>query len=700
MQQDRGSTHTPVRQNAHMARQLRRASWVTAWAGDRSVQAGVAGASWSVAGTLARGLLPRSPLQQAVATGVVATAHFQLTATAWSALEALASKPGARPTLRASVIVAVGAMAGGVAASAATAPVAGRSLPAAAAGTAGRIVAFAGLAGGAAACWEELLQRRLGLRPGLDTTLVPAVATGAAVVGFSVAMRARRAHRYGIVEPQRHAVRSADATTVIKAAGLGVSSAVGLAALMVGEQLAARGLERLGAKALGRDTGALGSLVAHGAVLGAMGTGAAMGLQRLTAVVERRDDVVEPAYPMPPTSPNVSAGPRSAMPFASMGKEGRRFVLMALSPEEITAVTGERAMSPVRVVGGYESAPDTAERARLTVQDMIDCGAFERSIICIGVPTGVGYFNYTVAEALEYLTGGDCATVVPQYALVPSALALNRTRDGEELTRLVLEGIRDRIGAMPVGARPRVFIIGESLGANIALDTAMVPGSVSGIPVMTELGVAGGLYLGVPFRTEMWNIWRANPEAVDPAGVLVQVSDPALLPVLSDGQVRHLMVVHDDDPVSKFGYSMVVQPPWWMGPAATRPPLVPREAKFRPITSFILATIDLLNGMNSRPGTFARVGHDYRIDARVGIERAFGLSTTPAQADAIEEALRRREQQWATRRMVARKLDRARRSIEKTMEEWGTTVADVDPTVEKALGPLSWFGQISGPPGS
>ena len=153
MQQDRGSTHTPVRQNAHMARQLRRASWVTAWAGDRSVQAGVAGASWSVAGTLARGLLPRSPLQQAVATGVVATAHFQLTATAWSALEALASKPGARPTLRASIIVAAGAMAGGVAASAATAPVAGRSLPAAAAGTAGRIVAFAGLAGGAAACW-------------------------------------------------------------------------------------------------------------------------------------------------------------------------------------------------------------------------------------------------------------------------------------------------------------------------------------------------------------------------------------------------------------------------------------------------------------------------------------------------------------------------------------------------------------------
>ena len=683
-----------------MGRQFRRASWVTSWAGDRSVQAGVAGASWSIAGTLARGLLPRSPLQQAVATGVVATVHYQLTATTWSALEALASKPGSRPTLRASMLVAVAAIAGGVATSAATARAANRSLPAAVAGTAGRFVAFAGLAGGAAAGWEDLLQRRLGLRPGLDTTLVPAVATGAAVVGFSVAFGARRAHRYGLVEPQRHAIRSADATTMIKAGGLGVASAVGLSALMVGEQLAARGLEHLGARALGRDTGALGSLLAHGTVLGAMGAASVLGLKRITSVVERRDDIVEPAYPMPPTSPCVSAGPRSAMPFASMGKEGRRFVLMALTAHEITAVTDEPAMDPVRVVGGYESTSDVAERARLTVQDMVDCGAFERSIICIGVPTGVGYFNYTVAEALEYLTGGDCATVVPQYALVPSALALRRTRDGEELTRLVLEGIRGRIEGLSPQSRPRVFIVGESLGANVALDIAMVPGGVSGMPVMAELGVAGGLYLGVPFRTELWNIWRANPEAVDPAGVLVLASDPDLVPALPARQECHLMVVHDDDPVSKFGFRMVVQPPWWMGEAATRPPLVPREAKFRPITSFILATIDLLNGMNSRPGTFERVGHDYRIDARLGIERAFGLSSTPAQAEAIESALRRREQQWATRRMVARKLDRARRSIERTMAEWGTTVADVDPTVESALGPLSRFGQITGPPGS
>ncbi len=160
------------------------------------------------------------------------------------------------------------------------------------------------------------------------------------------------------------------------------------------------------------------------------------------------------------------------MGFDTLGKEGRRFVLMALTADDITAVMGEPAIDPVRVVGGYESADGIDERARLTLQDMDDCGAFDRGLIVVGSPTGVGYFNYSLAEALEYLTRGDCAIVVPQYALVPSALALTRTTEAEELTRLVLEGIRDRLASDPAHDRPRVVLIGESLGANIALDIA------------------------------------------------------------------------------------------------------------------------------------------------------------------------------------------------------------------------------------
>lgn len=680
-----------------------RAGWLTRWATDAPVQAGIAGASWSVSGTFARGLLPRTAMQQAISTGVVAATHYQLTATAWATLQALGAIPGQRPGPRANLVIAGAGIVGGMSMSAIANPQAEDSLAAAAVATAGRITAFAALAGGASVAWDHLLHRKLGLKPGLDTTLLPSVATGAAVVAVSVWSRSRRAHKYGIVAPDRHAVAGVGLQTAVKAVAVGAVSGLGFAAATTGEQIAAKAIEKGITKALGTESGAVGTLLAHGVILGSLGVAGVAAFNEVSSRVQRRDDIVEPAYPSPPTSPHVSAGPASEMPFDALGKEGRRFVLMALTPQEISEVMGQPAIEPVRVVGGYEAADEISERARLTLKDMEDCGAFERSIICIGSPTGVGYFNYSVAEALEYLTLGDCAIVVPQYALVPSALALTRTAEAEQLTRLVLECVRDRLTTMPVADRPRVVLVGESLGANVALDIAVTPNGEPYLPVLDPLDVTGGLYLGVPFRTRLWNEWRENPTVVDPQGRLHLVSQPDEASELPAGQARHLMVVHHDDPVNKYAYRMVLQPPWWMGAPSTRPPLVPRETKFRPITTFVLSTVDLLNGMNSKPGTFVRRGHDYRIDIRLGLQRAFGLTCTEEQGEAIEEALRAREQQWATRRMVARKLDKARRSIEKQLAEWGSPtidIADLDPSNGQQSGVLARLGVISGPPGS
>jgi hypothetical protein len=53
--------------------------------------------------------------------------------------------------------------------------------------------------------------------------------------------------------------------------------------------------------------------------------------------------------------------------------------------------------------------------------------------------------------------------------------------------------------------------------------------------------------------------------------------------------------------------------------------------------------------------------------------------------------------------MVARKLDKARRSIERQLKEWGTPnveLADLDPNANQAMGALARFGAISGPPGA
>jgi uncharacterized membrane protein len=692
-----------MRHNARMSFLPGRSGWITRWATDAPIQAGIAGASWSVSGTFARGLLPRRPMQQAVATGVVAATHYQLTATAWATLQALGALPGQRPGTRANLVIA----GTGIVAGLSTAAIANRysedSLVAGATAMAGRITAFAALAGGSSELWDQLLHKRLGLQPGLDTTLLPAVATGGAVVAFSILSRSRRASKYGVVAPERHAVAGFGLQAALKAGAVGAASGLAFAAATTGEQIAAHALENGLAAILRRDPGALGTLVAHALILSTMTAGGVVALNEVTGRIQRRDDIVEPAYPNPPVSMHVSSGPASAMPFDSLGKEGRRFVLMALTPSAITEVMGEPAVEPVRVVGGYESAEDIDERARLTLADMEACGAYERGLICVGSPTGVGYFNYSVAEALEYLTRGDCAIVVPQYALVPSALALTRTGEAEHLTRLVLEGVRRRVSAMPEDRRPRVVLIGESLGANVALDVARSSTDHAFIPVFDELGVDGGIYFGVPFRTRAWNEWRADPVDVDPQQRLTLVSQPDDVAPARPGEELHLMVVHHDDPVNKYSFRMIVQPPWWLGAPATRPPLVPRETKFRPITSFVLATVDLFNGMQSKPGTFIRRGHDYRIDIREALQNAFGLTASAEQAAAIETALREREQQWATRRMVARKLDKARRSIERQLAEWGSPgidMADVDPNADATMSALARFGAISGPPGA
>jgi uncharacterized membrane protein len=684
---------------------LRRPDWISRWSTDTAAQAGVIGAAWSVAGSLSRGLLPRSPIDQAVATGVTAAIHYELTATAWSSLEAIASIPGTHPGTTARVVVASGAIIGGYGTAFVTAKAAPHNPAAAIAYAAGRQIAFAGISGGAASLWDEVLHKRLHLRPGLDTTLVPNIITGAAIAAGNVYFSVRRAHKYGVVNPDNHRVAGANARSLTAATGIGIASFIGLGTLVVGEQVAAHGLQRLMRAVIRRDPGAAGSFIAHAALLGTMGLAGAFALKKVTDRLEHADDIIEPAYPAAPTNPQVSAGPRSDMPFASIGKEGRRFVTMSLTHDEITRVMGEPAVDPVRVVCGYETTDDLRERARLGVADLEACGGFERSLICVASPTGVGYVNYTIIEALEYLSRGNCATIVPQYALVPSALAMPKTGDGVMLTRYVLEDIQARLASIPAERRPRVVLLGESLGANVALDVSTVPGPFAGIPALEHLGVSGGVYFGVPFRTEFWRRWRDNPEAMDPEHEILLVAEPSEAPPLPPGHMRHLMVVHHDDPVNKYAYTMVLQPPWWMGPPTTRPPMVPRETRWRPITSFVIATVDLKNGMNSKPGTFIRRGHDYRIEARLGLQRSYGLACTDEQAESIEHALRDRETEWAARRMIARKMDRARRSIASTLEKWGSpqiNVADIDPGALPDLtpdSPLRRLGMISGPPG-
>jgi uncharacterized membrane protein len=649
---------------------------------DQAVRAGVVTAAWSAAASYAPGLLPRTPVQQAAVTGAAVASHYAIGATMWSSIATTAAGlPGSRAGYRALLVAAGVSAGGGKALEIQLRPDSGESLLYGAAWSQAKLLSVVGLAGGLVTASDVLLHDALHVPRSPVTTLVLDLTTGTLMASGTWLRRRRRATRYGDAEaeaPEPSSASPASAATKQQgsrrkqtlaqlktaafAAGTVVGTSIGLGVLAVGEQAAARLVSRGLNRLAGEDLGEFGAGAGHAATFAGFAGLGYVGLRMVRRRTERGSGVIEPAYQAPPENPHVSTGPTSTVDFDAIGKEGRRFVLMTLTGSEIEEVMAEPAIDPVRVV--IPRSGSIEHRAGLAVSELLATGGIDRSVICVAAPTGVGYVNYVMAEALEYLARGDCAIVVPQYAYVPSALALNKTDEGTALQRAVIEAVRAELVDRGRGSTTRVVQFGESLGAQVAADI----GGVNGSWGFDQVGLDSGLYLGVPFRSSLWRSFLRNPDAVTGTGRVIVVSQSDEIVA---GTRPHVMVCHHDDPITKFSYSMAVQRPWWLGPPGTRPPGVPQETLFRPITSFCLALVDLLNGMNSKPGAFRRVGHDYRIDMRESLQRTYRLPADPDQEIRIEAALRTREQLWAEKRLIAKTGERALQSVRDTINSWG-----------------------------
>lgn len=644
---------------------------------DQAVRAGIITAAYAASASYGRGLLPRTAVQQAAVTGVSATAYYALGTTTWATVSSVAAGvPGHRPGVKARLVAATTSALGGKLAEQALQPSSGENLIGGIAWSEMKLLSVSGLAGGLVTVSDIVAHEVFGKKRTPATTLALDLAMGLGMAAGSILRRARRARRYGtdahfltaVKRPQEGTALAIRARTTAVAGATVVGSAVGLATLAITEQAGAR-LVTAGINGMARrDLGEFSDFLGHGVMFTGFTVAGLGGLRYVRRMTEQKQEVIEPAYREHPDSPHVSAGPNSEVDFDDIGKEGRRFVLMRLTPAEIEQVMGGHAEEPVRVVIPREGTIE--ERAEMAVRELTATGGINRSVICIASPTGVGYVNYVMAEALEYLTRGDCAVVVPQYAYVPSALALNKTREGATLQAAVVEAVARRLEELQPAKTPRIVNFGESLGAQCALDV----GWPDGIPMFDAVGLDSGLYLGVPFRSQLWLEWLADPEHLNESGRLLNVADSA---ELTRGSRRHVMMNHDDDPINKFSYDMVVRRPWWMGPPSTRPPKVPRETIFRPVINFVIAIVDLLNGMDTKPGDFVRLGHDYRADLREALEKAYDLPATADQRDRIESALRRREQEWAERRLIARTGEKALRQLADTINSWGQDIVNI-----------------------
>jgi uncharacterized membrane protein len=169
---------------------------------------------------------------------------------------------------------------------------------------------------------------------------------------------------------------------------------------------------------------------------------------------------------VPPTVAVRSGGPGSLVPWESLGREGRTFVGTGPSADDITAFTGATAREPVRAYAGLDSAPTTEERARLAVADLAAAGGFDRGILVVVTTTGSGWVDPGSVDSVEHLTGGDSAAVAIQYSHLPSWMSYLVDRDrAREAGRELFDAVYDRWSKLPLDDRPRLVVVGESLGS-------------------------------------------------------------------------------------------------------------------------------------------------------------------------------------------------------------------------------------------
>jgi uncharacterized membrane protein len=639
---------------------------------DIGVQVGLVVAAAEVPRSFAPGLAPRSAVDQGLVTGLSTGVHYLLALGTQDALQAvaagLASVPGAArwgdlATRQRTLALAldVAAVPVGLALR--------RFLPshpgeAMARGWVRQAGWRAGTTGVAALSLEAA---RVGLRA-IDERL----GAGGRVAGLPVAVPLGLTIAF--VVDRRRGMPGADDETDLSATPPLARSALVAAGVEGGLVAVAYAEHALASAAGGRLAEVLPGgphlwrLVTHAATLGLVAVTATNVWERAMRGIEAGASADEPVFGGDEgarwTGPTLSGGPGSLVPWATLGKEGRRHMLTHVRPTpaqerppgfadlpdlSIETVMGEPAVAaPVQVYVGLDSAPTVRERVDLALAEMERTGAFDRSLLVLVSPTGLGYVNYVALAAAQYLSRGDVASVTMQYSRRPSPLSLGRVGQAREQNRLLWLRVIERIRQME-GRRPRVVLFGESLGAHTSQDVFLHWGTLG----LRALGIDRALWIGTPYGSE-WMHEVTGPDRLDvDRDSVAVVNDLAQLRAVTQARGSlppYVLLSHDNDGVTRFGPDLLTTEPAWLGPHRPRtqhvddasPRGIPGRLRWRPVTTFFQTLVDVKNAQV--PGTYQAWGHDYRPDLPGFVSEVYGLPASAEQLARVTEAVRRREE--------------------------------------------------------
>ena len=353
-------------------------------------------------------------------------------------------------------------------------------------------------------------------------------------------------------------------------------------------------------------------------------TGAITGLARY-------DRVLDPGFDQPPGTKHRTGGPGSLVPWARLGRQGRRFITNAPTPADINNLMGtDDAVEPVRVFVGYDAARTVEDRVALALAELKRTGAYSRKLLVVSAPAGTGYVNTLPMEVADYTMGGDVASVAVQYARLPSLLALHQTPVGAEAHRLLLEGIAEALADISADDRPTVAVYGESLGAWAGQDAFIG----DDLEQLDALGVEKALWVGTPYYSRFRKDALASPALSN--GLVEEIN--AVEDLTAPASLRRVtFLTHYNDPINLINATIFLREPPWLTENPRKPGL-PHDQEWAPMLTALQTMVDAVNATNPIPGVFRATGHDYRLDLPRVTVAAYDLPEPTAQQwDALME---------------------------------------------------------------
>ncbi|WP_019593525.1 alpha/beta-hydrolase family protein [Thioalkalivibrio sp. ALM2T] len=326
-----------------------------------------------------------------------------------------------------------------------------------------------------------------------------------------------------------------------------------------------------------------------------------------------------------PTATFRSGSPASLITWdQGLGRQGQRFIGQAPDAASIADFAGEAARDPIRVYVGLNAAETIEERARLALQEMLRVNAFDRSVLVLATPTGRGWVDNRAIQPVEYLHGGDVATVAVQYSYLPSWLSLMaESQYGHETAQAVFAEIYGYWKQLPPDARPDLYLYGLSLGA-LNSERAADLYDVIGDPF------SGALWAGPPFRSETWRDIVRQRQPDSPAW-LPRFRDSSVvrftnqenhleIPDADWGPMRIVYLQYASDPVTFFEPQALYRKPEWM--QAPRGPDVSQDLTWYPVITMLQLAVDVTIG-DAAPRGYGHVyATEHYIDAWNAVSNA------------------------------------------------------------------------------